>query len=86
METFTLDQLTSELVTTFLLSFGAFVLAMLLTPLYTSLAYRFKFWKKQRDTSTTGEKLLVFVKLHEAKLNWLQLCRSFGVRASSAYA
>ena len=67
METFTLDQLTSELVTTFLLSFGAFVLAMLLTPLYTSLAYRFKFWKKQRDTSTTGEKLLVFVKLHEAK-------------------
>jgi phospho-N-acetylmuramoyl-pentapeptide-transferase len=67
METFTLDQLTKELVTTFLLSFGAFVLAMMLTPIYTYLAYRFKFWKKQRDTSTTGEKLLVFVKLHKEK-------------------
>jgi len=34
---------------------------------YTTAAYRYKFWKKQRDTSTTGEKLLVFVKLHKEK-------------------
>jgi len=59
--------LTDELTTTLLLSSAAFVLAMLLTPIYTSLAYRFKFWKKQRETSTTGEKLLVFVKLHKQK-------------------
>jgi phospho-N-acetylmuramoyl-pentapeptide-transferase len=52
---------------TFLLSVGAFILAMALTPVYTDMAYRFKFWKKQRATSTTGEKLEVFVKLHEAK-------------------
>lgn len=67
MQTFTLDQLTEELITAFLLSFAAFLFAMLLTPMYTYLAYRFKFWKKQRDTSTTGEKLKVFTKLHKEK-------------------
>ena len=40
---------------------------MLLTPVYTLLAYRYKFWKKQRTTSTTGEKLEVFSKLHANK-------------------
>lgn len=40
---------------------------MLLTPIYTFLAYRHKFWKKQRTTSTTGEKLEVFNKLHARK-------------------
>lgn len=67
MQTITLNNLTHEMIGTFLLSVGAFVLAMALTPVYTTLAYRFKFWKKQRQTSTTGEKLLVFVKLHEEK-------------------
>jgi len=56
-----------DLSETFLLSIGAFLLAMLLTPLYTSLAYRYKFWKKQRTTSTTGEKLEIFTKLHANK-------------------
>jgi phospho-N-acetylmuramoyl-pentapeptide-transferase len=56
-----------DLSETFLLSVGAFLLAMLLTPLYTSLAYKYKFWKKQRTTSTTGEKLEVFTKLHANK-------------------
>lgn len=63
----TLTQLTDELSATFLLSVGAFLLAMLLTPVYTYLAYRYKFWKKQRTTSTTGEKLEVFTKLHADK-------------------
>lgn len=63
----TLGQLSHELTGTFLLSVGAFLLAMLLTPLYTFVAYRYKFWKRQRSTSTTGEKLEVFTKLHEAK-------------------
>jgi len=67
MNALTFTSLTQELVSTFLLSVIAFVVAMALTPVYTSLAYRYKFWKKQRDTSTTGEKLLVFVKLHEEK-------------------
>jgi len=63
----TLENLTHELTGTFLLSVGAFLLAMLLTPIYTFLAYRYKFWKRQRSTSTTGEKLEVFTKLHADK-------------------
>lgn len=62
-----LGELTKELTGTFILSVVAFFLAMLLTPIYTFLAYRFKFWKKQRTTSTTGEKLQVFNKLHAEK-------------------
>jgi phospho-N-acetylmuramoyl-pentapeptide-transferase len=60
-------QLTHNLTETFLLSVSAFLLAMLLTPVYTFIAYRYKFWKKQRSTSTTGEKLEVFTKLHADK-------------------
>jgi phospho-N-acetylmuramoyl-pentapeptide-transferase len=50
-----------------LLSVASFVLAMLLTPVYTFLAYRYRFWKKQRQTSTTGEVLEVFTRLHKKK-------------------
>ena len=50
-----------------MLSVGSFFLSMLLTPVYTHLAYKYKFWKKQRTTSTTGEKLTVFNKLHAEK-------------------
>ncbi len=50
-----------------LLSVLAFLLAMFLTPFYTFLAYRYRFWKKQRTDSTTGEKLSVFTKLHADK-------------------
>lgn len=50
-----------------LLSVGAFLIAMALTPVYTYVAYRYRFWKKQRTTSTTGEALEVFTKLHADK-------------------
>jgi len=62
-----LTNLTHELTGTFLLSLGAFLLAMLFTPIYTFIAYRYKFWKKQRTTSTTGEMLQIFNKLHADK-------------------
>jgi phospho-N-acetylmuramoyl-pentapeptide-transferase len=64
----TLVTLTDALTLTFLLSVGAFVLAMLLTPFYTFAAYRYKFWKKQRSTSVDGEKLAVFNRLHASKI------------------
>ncbi|MBC7565057.1 phospho-N-acetylmuramoyl-pentapeptide-transferase [Candidatus Saccharibacteria bacterium] len=64
---FTIQILTNELTRTFVLSVAAFLLAMFLTPLYTFVAYRYKFWKKQRTSSTTGELLTVFTKLHAAK-------------------
>lgn len=63
----TVNILTDELSRTFILSVGAFLLAMFLTPIYTFVAYRFKFWKKQRTASTTGEALTVFTKLHANK-------------------
>lgn len=63
----TIQTMTNEMVHIFLLSVGAFVLAMMLTPIYTFFAYRYKFWKRQRSNSTDGKKLEVFTKLHAAK-------------------
>lgn len=59
--------LVSDVTQIFLISVIAFVLAMMLTPIYTALAYRYRFWKKQRSTSTSGEILQIFNKLHAAK-------------------
>jgi len=42
-----------------LLSFFAFCLAMLLTPIYTHFAYKYKLWKRPRTHSTTGGELKV---------------------------
>ncbi len=61
------SSLSNEFVRSFILSVAAFVLAMVLTPVYTFIAYRFKFWKRQRTESTTGEALKVFTKLHANK-------------------
>lgn len=59
--------LTNQLTGVFLLSVLAFLFAMFLTPIYTFFAYKFRFWKKQRTASTTGEDLKVFTKLHANK-------------------
>lgn len=61
------ELITEKLVGITLLSVIAFILAMLLTPMYTYFAYRYRFWKRQRTTSTTGEVLEVFTKLHANK-------------------
>jgi phospho-N-acetylmuramoyl-pentapeptide-transferase len=63
----TLPGINQELVKIFALSFGSFLVAMLLTPVYTYFAYKYRFWKRPRTASTTGEELTVFNKLHEAK-------------------
>lgn len=66
-----MELVTSSLINDFvnsgLLSVAAFIFAMGLTPVYTFIAYRFKFWKRQRTESTTGELLKVFTKLHADK-------------------
>lgn len=56
-----------ELIKITILSVGSFSIAMFLTPFYTFAAYRYRFWKQQRDEATTGEKLAVFIKLHAHK-------------------
>jgi phospho-N-acetylmuramoyl-pentapeptide-transferase len=63
----TIANLTEEMVAMLVLSVGSFLLAMFLTPIYTYFAYKYKFWKKQRTTSVTGEKLEVINKLHAHK-------------------
>jgi phospho-N-acetylmuramoyl-pentapeptide-transferase len=60
---FTIEQLTLELAMIFLLSFLAFLVAMMLTPVYTSFAYKYKLWKRPRTHSTTGEELSIVNKL-----------------------
>lgn len=59
--------LNDALMRTFILSVVAFILAMALTPVYTFIAYKYKFWKRQRTESTTGEALEIFTKLHANK-------------------
>jgi len=63
-----LQTMTNELTHVFLLSVGAFLLAMFLTPIYTFFAYRYRFWKRQRSESTDGKELKVFAKFQAAKL------------------
>lgn len=67
MEIIYISELTNQLVKMFALALGGFLLTMALTPVYTFAAYRYRFWKKPRTTSTTGEALKVFSKLHAAK-------------------
>jgi len=50
-----------------LIALLAFLVATILTPIYTRFAYKYKWWKQQRDTTMTGEKATVFHKLHAAK-------------------
>lgn len=62
-----ISQIGSAMTTAALAALASFTLSMLLTPIYTSLAYKFKLWKRVRDTAVTGEKAEVFHKLHAEK-------------------
>ncbi len=62
-----MEKINSEIIYELLLALAAFLLAMFLTPIYTHFAYKFKWWKKQRTESVTGEKLTVMTKLHAHK-------------------
>lgn len=58
---------TNTLVYIFLLGFAGFLLAMALTPLFTNLAYKHEWWKKQRTDAWSGGAATVYQKLHAAK-------------------
>jgi phospho-N-acetylmuramoyl-pentapeptide-transferase len=49
------------------LSFFSFLLSMLITPIYTTAAYRYKWWKKPRTDAWNGGAAKVYQKLHAAK-------------------
>lgn len=50
-----------------LLSFAGFTLSMILTPIYTTIAYKYEWWKRARTDAATGEKASVYQSLHGAK-------------------
>lgn len=55
------------LIRIFLLGFFSFLLSMVITPLYTTVAYRGEWWKRQRDEAWSGGVAAVYKKLHAAK-------------------
>ncbi len=51
----------------FLFGFFGFLVSMLLTPVYTAIAYRQHWWKRPRTVALSGEAAPVYQKLHAAK-------------------
>jgi phospho-N-acetylmuramoyl-pentapeptide-transferase len=58
---------TNSLLRVLILGFFGFVLAMALTPLYTNIAYKREWWKKQRSEAWSGGEATVYNQLHAAK-------------------
>ncbi|HUY85410.1 MAG TPA: phospho-N-acetylmuramoyl-pentapeptide-transferase [Candidatus Dormibacteraeota bacterium] len=58
---------THNLTSMLLLGFLSFILSMIITPLYTTVAYRREWWKRQRSEAWSGGKATVYAKLHAAK-------------------
>lgn len=50
-----------------LLALAGFLFSMLFTPIYTHFAYKYKFWKKQKQKTVDGKSLPVMTKLHAHK-------------------
>ncbi|CAN5425229.1 phospho-N-acetylmuramoyl-pentapeptide-transferase [soil metagenome] len=67
-ETINIAVQTHTLIKIFTLGFAGFALSMLLTPIYTTYAYKHEWWKKPRTVDATGAAATVFQKLHGAKL------------------
>lgn len=49
------------------LGFFSFALSMLITPIYTDMAYKKEWWKRQRTDAWSGGKASVYAKLHADK-------------------
>jgi phospho-N-acetylmuramoyl-pentapeptide-transferase len=50
-----------------MLGFLGFAVAMLLTPAYTTIAYKYQWWKRPRTEDSSGAATPVFTKLHAEK-------------------
>lgn len=62
-----MDLINEELFYGLLLALAGFLLSMILTPVYTFFAYKYRFWKKQKKTTVDGGALPVMTKLHAHK-------------------
>src|ERR1700679_3554442 len=49
------------------LGFFGFALSMAITPIYTTVAYKQQWWKRQRTDAWSGGKATVYAKLHAEK-------------------
>lgn len=58
---------THNLISILAFGFFSFLLSMVITPLYTTLAYRHKWWKQARTTAWAGGVATVYQKLHAEK-------------------
>lgn len=67
MDTIDLVIKTATLENIFFLGFLGFAISMLITPIYTTIAYKYQWWKRPRTTAITGEKATEFQKLHAHK-------------------
>lgn len=50
-----------------LLAVGGFAVSMVLTPLYTAIAFKLELWKRPRETTVTGQKATIIGQLHAEK-------------------
>jgi len=58
---------TDTFIRVLILGFLSFLISMLITPIYTTLAYKGEWWKKPRTKTVTGEAAKVFTALHADK-------------------
>lgn len=58
---------TDTLIRLLVLAFLSFGVSMLITPLYTTIAYKYTWWKRQRSDSWSGGAASVYKKLHAEK-------------------
>lgn len=59
----TFEFFTEDIAFVILIGFLTFCLAMLITPVYTYLAYKYRLWKRPRTLDVTGQQLAVINKL-----------------------
>jgi len=45
----------------------SFIISMIITPIYTRIAYKYQWWKRQRTEAWTGEVAVVYKQLHAEK-------------------
>jgi phospho-N-acetylmuramoyl-pentapeptide-transferase len=57
----------STVIHMFVIGFVAFVISMAITPVYTTAAYKWQWWKKARTDAWSGGTATVYNKLHAAK-------------------
>lgn len=67
MNTLYISITTHNLIRILALGFFGFALSMAITPIYTSVAYKYEWWKRQRTDAWSGGKATVYAKLHAEK-------------------